>query len=450
MNAREIVLDMLLGILEEKKLSHYVIKDGLSRHKELEKTDRAFISRLTTGCVERMITLDYDINKFSKVKVHKMKPVIRNILRMGVYQIKFMDQIPDSAVCNEAVKLAKKRGFTGLSGFVNGTLRSMAREKEKLNAAPAHLNEQESMSYEYSMPLWIVTDLCEAYGADKTKEILTAYLLPKRMTVRLNTSKMPASEIEAMLTKEQVKFLPGRMVPDARILEGYDSLERMDSFAKGYYQVQDESSMLVGLISGIKTGDYVIDVCSAPGGKTLHAAELLQGKGHVDARDKTESKTALINENVKRCGYDNVSVKAWDALVLDTDSVGKADVVIADLPCSGLGVIGKKSDIKYNMTKEMMHELALLQQEILKVVTKYVKEDGILIYSTCTINKEENEKNVDFLTKELGFVLEPIDSLLPKAVCSETASKGYQQILPSDCNTDGFFVARLRKPNGQN
>jgi 16S rRNA (cytosine967-C5)-methyltransferase len=228
-------------------------------------------------------------------------------------------------------------------------------------------------------------------------------------------------------------------------------LPALDSFQKGYFQVQDESSMMVGQIAGIKAGDYIIDVCSAPGGKTLHAADLLlkaggeKNPGHVDARDKTEKKVSLIEQNLERIGYQNVSVKVFDALVPDDSVIEKADIIIADLPCSGLGVIGKKPDIKYNMTKEMMSELAKLQREILTVVVSYLKPGGVLIYSTCTINSDENEDNVRFITDSLKLQPESIDTYLPEKLQCETSKQGYLQLLPNKSGVDGFFISRFRK-----
>ncbi len=203
--------------------------------------------------------------------------------------------------------------------------------------------------------------------------------------------------------------------------------------------------MLVGTVAGVNAGDYVIDVCSAPGGKALHIADKLKGTGVVDARDLTLYKVGLINENIERTGYTNIKASVSDALLLDRDSIHKADVVVADLPCSGLGVIGKKPDIKYNMTRKKQQDLVKLQREILKVVHSYVKSGGVLLYSTCTIHKEENIGNVMWLVKEFGYTLESLDDYLPDVLKSETTKKGYIQLIPGLHETDGFFVARLRK-----
>ncbi len=444
-NARELALSMLIDILEEKKLSHYVLKDGFAMNVDLIKQDRALVSRLVTGCVERQITLDYDINRFSKIKVTKMKPMIRNILRMGVYQLKYMTQIPDSAVCNEAVKLAKKRGYVGLSGFVNGILRSMIRNREQLLSLPTGLSKQEEIGYLYSIPEWLLTLFINRFGIDRTKEIVQAFDQEKEISIRVNSNLISKEELIELLTKEKVEVKEGHILKDALRISQFDSLERLDSFNKGYYQVQDESSMLVGEIAGVKPNDHVIDVCAAPGGKALHVASLLKNTGQVIACDKTKRKVDLIDQNVNRLKVFNIRTKVWDALVLNEEWVEAADIVIADLPCSGLGVIGKKADIKYNMNLSTMKELAQLQKDILKVVSSYVKPGKTLIYSTCTINKEENEDNVNYLVHELGFELENIEPYLDDKLHLDTTKQGYLQVLPNEWNTDGFFIARLRK-----
>lgn len=444
MNAREIALDMIIHILEEKKPSHVVINEGLKRESNLQKQDRAFISRIVIGCVSKQITLDYDINRFSKVNVNKMKPLIRNLLRMGVYQIRFMDQTQDFAVCNEAVKLVKKRGFVGLSGFVNGILRNVVRQKDALMVPPKGLSDVEIISYEYSMPLWLCEFFQRLYGIDKTKEIFEAFEKEKETSIRCELQKNTVEELTKALESEHIHVEPGSLLSQALRISGYDSLSQIKAFQKGLFTVQDESSMLVGEISGVEKDAYVIDVCAAPGGKALHIASKLNGTGHVIACDKTEYKVELIRQNVKRLHADCVEAVVSDALVKREDFVEKADLVIADLPCSGLGVIGRKPDIKYNMNQHTMKELSKLQREILLVVTQYVKQGKTLLYSTCTINPMENEENVTFI-KDLGFELEDLTPYLPEKLRSEKSKQGYLQILPCDYNSDGFFIARFRK-----
>ncbi len=443
-NTREIALKVLCDINQNGNFSHTVMNKTLNQYQNLSKQDRAFITRICEGTLERMITLDYVINLYSKIKVNKMKPYIRNLLRMSLYQLHYMSQVPDSAVCNEAVKLVKSKGFANLSGFVNGVLRTIIREKDAITY-PKEEDRVNYLSVTYSMPVWILENWLREYDYSTVKRMLETFLEDKETTIRCNTSKIAIEELKVLLEQEALKVSPGRYHKEALKISDYNYLTSLQSFQAGYYTVQDESSMLVGTVAGVNAGDYVIDVCSAPGGKALHIADKLKGTGVVDARDLTLYKVGLINENIERTGYTNIKASVSDALLLDRDSIHKADVVVADLPCSGLGVIGKKPDIKYNMTREKQQDLVKLQREILKVVHSYVKSGGVLLYSTCTIHKEENIGNVMWLVKEFGYTLESLDDYLPEVLKSETTKKGYIQLIPGLHETDGFFVARLRK-----
>ena len=415
---RELALDMLLAIDRDGQYSHLVLRDVLDKYQYLSKQERAFLTRLTEGTVERMLTLDYVIDQFSKTKVKKMKPLIRELMRLSVYQIMYMDGVPDSAVCNEAVKLARKRGFSGLSGFVNGVLRSVARGWKDV----AFQNE----SVRYSVPEWIIDGWNADYGRDVTEKMLEAFMQPAKITVRTNTQKCTPEELKDRLSQEGVTVEAIEGISYAFALSGFDYLAGLGSFQDGWFYVQDISSMTVAHAADPKKGDYIIDVCAAPGGKSSHLAELLDGSGMVEARDLTEYKVGLIEENILRHDLHNMKAVQQDATLFDEASVEKADILICDLPCSGLGVIGRKSDIRYKMTAEKAHDLAVLQQEMLDTVWKYVKRGGKLIYSTCTIHKEENEDNVAaFLQKHPQFTLVE-----------------QRQIFPME-GSDGFFVAKM-------
>ncbi|SHJ95842.1 16S rRNA (cytosine967-C5)-methyltransferase [Anaerocolumna jejuensis DSM 15929] len=445
-SSREIALDILIEILEKGDFSHTQLNRTLKTQTALTKQDRSFITRLVEGTLERLITLDYILNGYSKVKVEKMKPFIRNLLRMSLYQLKYMDQVPDSAVCNEAVKLAGKRGFKSLSGFVNGVLRNIARNS-KGSVFPLEEKEREEyLSILYSTPRWIIEKWLKDYDYETVKNMLAAQFEEKKYTtIRVNLAKNTVEELTERLKEENVETIDGNYLSCALKIQGFENMESIKAFAKGRFTVQDESSMLIGLIAGIQEKDFIIDVCGAPGGKALHAAELLKGTGMVETRDVTDYKVALIQENIRRMGLPNIKAVKKDATLKDEDSILKADIVLADLPCSGLGVIGKKPDIKYNMTREKQQELVKLQREILSVVSGYVKAGGILIYSTCTVNREENLGNVEWFTENYPFQLESLEGLLPEKLPCETKEKGYLQLIPGIHETDGFFMARLRK-----
>ena len=435
-NIREVVLDVLLEVLENHNLSHIVLKQALEKYLFLERQDRAFITRCVEGTLEYRIQIDAVIDRFSKVKTAKMKPVIREILRMSVYQILYMERVPDSAVCNEAVKLAKKRKFQGLSGFVNGVLRTISREKEKLTWKNA--------SERYSIPQWMLSMWEEMYGKETAGTIAASFLEERPLTVRFNESIAPASETMKEMEDQNIAVERSNVFPGIASIRGFDYLDRVNAFAEGKITVQDPSSSLVAWVASIAPGDLVLDVCSAPGGKAMHAADLLKGTGMVEARDVSGRKTDLIEENILRCGFRNIRTNVWDATVLDPSMVEKADVVLADLPCSGLGIIGKKPDIKERLTREEIRKLAELQREILSVVTRYVKPGGTLIYSTCTITKEENKENADWIEKNLPFEKKMIADILPEAL-RDSCEGNRIQLLPGVHPCDGFFVSAFTK-----
>lgn len=419
-NVRALVLEILQEVYAQKEYSHVAIRGALEKYQYLEKQERAFLTRLAEGTLERSLELDYIINQFSKVPVSKMKPVIRNILRMSVYQLKYMDSIPDSAVCNEAVKLAQKKGFHTLKGFVNGVLRTIAREMGTL--------VYPNLSIAYSTPEWIVKQWIEEYGEETAKQMLKAQYEEKPVTIRVNLHKISKEKLKEKLEAEGVTVTEIVNLDCALAISGYDYLQAIPSFREGLFQVQDISSMMVALKAMPKQGDYCIDVCAAPGGKSLHLADLLAGSGMVEARDLTEYKVQLIEENIARNQVSNMKAICMDATVLDENSIGKADIVIADLPCSGLGVFSKKTDLKYRMSLEQEEELVKLQRKILDIVWQYVKPGGILLYSTCTVHKEENEGNVAWFLENYPFEL-----------------KEKVQMLPGVDLCDGFFIAKLER-----
>ena len=442
---RELILGILLSVTRDGEYSHIALKNVLDKYQYLDKKERAFITRVTEGTLEHMIEIDYIIDQFSKVKVNKMKPVIRCIMRSAVYQLKYMDSVPDSAVCNEAVKLATKKGFSTLKGFVNGVLRNIARNLDNITY-PDKTDYVNFLSVKYSMPTWILKEWLICYAKETVETMLEDFLKEKPTTIRLNANVMSKEELVASLEKEGVHVENHPYLPYALWISSYDYLADLESFRQGAFYIQDISSMLVSHIANPKKDDYIIDVCAAPGGKALHMAELLQGTGHVEARDLTDYKVNLIRENIFRSGVKNMEAVQWDATVLNEDSVGQADIVIADLPCSGLGVIGKKTDLKYKMTKETQEELVKLQRQMLSQVSTYVKKDGILVYSTCTIHAGENMENVHwFLEQYPQFELVPIDEFLCEELKPSVQEKGCLQLIPGVHKSDGFFIAKFRK-----
>lgn len=430
MNSREIILDILLEISGQNEYSNILITAVLNKYDYLEPREKAFIKHVAEGTLERRIQIDYVLDRYSKVPVRKMKPLIRELLRMSVYQILFMENVPDAAVCNEAVKLAKKRRFQTLQGYVNGVLRTIVREKDKIPYPERDKDIVRYFSICYSMPEWLVRHFQKAYGDEKTEKILQGFLERQPVCVRIdeNLEEETRKEILDAWKRDGVKVKSHPALSYAFLLEGTEGISRLYGYQEGFFTVQDVSSMMVVEKAGIQTGNVVLDVCAAPGGKTMHAACKLHGSGRVIACDVTEYKTQKIEENCERLGYENVMVRVQDARVFDETLEEKADIVIADVPCSGLGVIGKKQDIKYRVTEESLQQITELQREIIRNVVRYVKPGGTLMYSTCTINSGENEEMVEWICEQFAF-----------------EKNRMVQLLPGIDETDGFFYARLRR-----
>ncbi|HJA18493.1 MAG TPA: 16S rRNA (cytosine(967)-C(5))-methyltransferase [Candidatus Mediterraneibacter ornithocaccae] len=470
-NEREIVLEVLLEITEKGQFSHIILRDVLWKYQYLEKRERAFITRVTEGTLEHMIEIDYILDRFSKVKVKKMKPVIRAILRSAVYQLKYMDSVPDSAVCNEAVKLAVRKGFSGLKGYVNGVLRSVARG---IDSVQYPKEKMEELSVRYSCPEWVLDLWSGSYDIEVIEMMLRDFQKEKPVTIRCCLNRTTPDELKKRLEAEGVKAEIHPYLPYAFQISGYDHLNDLETFQDGLFVVQDISSMLVAEIAAPSAGAQVLDVCAAPGGKALHVAEKLflaedvcgdaacagnksgggaaagcgiedqMPPGHVEARDLTELKVDLIRENIERTGLPNITAVCRDASVPDETAAESADIVIADLPCSGLGVIGKKPDLRYKASPDGIDSLVRLQRQILSCAQDYVKPGGTLVYSTCTVNPAENMDNVHWLMEQYPeFILDDIREKLCPELRDNVMENGCIQLLPGVHKSDGFFIARL-------
>ena len=450
-NLRFIVMEMLLT---EGTYSNIIVRDVLNKYNYLSQQEKSFIKRLYEGTLERRIELDYVINQYSKVTINKMKPVIRAIMRMSAYQILYMDSVPDAAACNEAVKLAQKKGFSTLKGFVNGVLRNLARNKSQI--------EYTSLSVKYSMPEWIVDMWISQLGTEKTEQILKGLLEEHPVTIRIRDIEEEVGISTEALTKALSEFLQqqgGSMkqhpyLPYAYQIYKTDDITKLPFYEEGGFVVQDISSMLAIEAIGIKNipiAKYIkaIDICAAPGGKTMLLSDILDKEGidnyHIVLRDISDSKVMRMIENLNRCRLKKNQVQVWDARKLDEEHIGKADIVIADIPCSGLGVIGKKRDIKYNVTPESIADIIKLQKKILTTAVAYLKTGGRLLFSTCTINYEENEKHYEWLKNEQKLTPVSLNSSLPEYLHSDTTEKGYLQLLPGVHDADGFFISVFTK-----
>ncbi len=479
-NTREVALDIISEVVSGDAYVNKTVEAHLRRYPGMGKADRAFVTRLATGTVERRITLDYVIGLYADTPVNKQKPLIRNILRMTAYQLIYMD-VSDYAACDEAVKLTKKKGKGALAGFVNAVSRNIAKNKAVVFAGLEGMDPKEALRVKYSMPEFLTELFLENFGEEDTKTAFEYFLGENRTTVRCNESRTAPEELKESLEKDCGKVTDCGCLGTCFKIEGYDTLLSLRAFASGECQVQDESSALVGTVAGIKAGDTVLDLCAAPGGKTIHAADILKlrehiddeeesvrgddlsaeatadyavdtrmedtaGRGKVISCDISEKKLSLIRENVLRCGFDNIEVMVNDAEEFREEFSECADVVLADLPCSGLGIIGKKPDIKYHVTREGIESLAALQKRMLVNAARYVKPGGTLIFSTCTLTKEEDEENVDFIVKETGLKPVSLDDSLPEHLHSAGTARGMLKLLPGKYGTDGFFISKFKRP----
>lgn len=447
-NIREVILNILIEYDRDGNRKPSLLKDTLDKYDYLETRDKSFIKRVADGCLERNIQIDYILDSFSKTPVSKMQPFIRSLMRMSCYQIMFMDSVPDSAACNEAVKIAGKHKFTGLKGFVNGVLRNISRNKDKIEYPDKEADGGiKYLSVMYSMPEWLCEMWILEYGFDKTESMLQFFLNPRPTTVRV-TQNLPQSksveEVVKELTDAGAVVKVNSLLPYALELEKTDNIRYLPGFKEGEYTVQDVSSMLVMEIAAPENRQTVVDVCAAPGGKSMHAAQMVFPDGKVFSRDVSDRKIELIEENAERLGLVNINTKVHDAKIHDSDLKNTADVLLLDLPCSGLGILGRKNDIKHNIKKHNLEELSKLQWEIIKSSWDYVRVGGTLVYSTCTVNKSENEDMVKRICDELPFQLVDITDNLPEPL-KKSAHKGYIQLIPGEFGTDGFFIAKLKR-----
>ena len=464
-NIREIVLDTLLTLERGQDYSHRLIHRVLDKYDYLDGRDKSFIKRVTEGTIECRIELDYYLDHISSVPARKMKPLIRCLLRMSAYQMLYMDAVPDSAVCNEAVKLARKRGFKSLKGFVNGVLRNLSKQKDRLTFPDREKEPVKFLSVRYSMPVWLVELWLSEYGEEMTETLLQGLARIHPVSLRF-PSGLSAEEWEMRAGKLKgsgADITKCPYLPYIYLVEHTDNIGLLSGFDEGEFTVQDASSALAVEAAQIENTDFVMDVCAAPGGKSILAAEKAE---KVLARDVTQEKTALISENARRMGAENIQVQIHDATVFDEQYCEKADVVFADVPCSGLGVIGKKRDIKYRVTPESIKSLAKLQRQIIDNSWRYVKPGGTLVYSTCTINPEENEAMVRYISRELPFEPVSLEGALPPLLweqkgrletlrretqkkeemqLTDTEQDACIQLMPGYMECDGFFIARFRR-----
>jgi len=442
--AREISLAALLEVEKMDGYSNIVLNRMLNKS-NLEPADRRLTTKLMYGVLENRNLLDHIIRQNINFRINKLDPAIRCILRMGIYQILFMENIPDSAAVNEAVKLAKAHQKR-YSGFVNGVLRNFVRSDKAYKLPSREKDLLNHLTVVYSHPNWIVEKWLKRYGAEFTEALLKSNNDTPELYGRVNTMKTNRESLIQKLELQGFLVEPG-LLPDAFTVktENAGSLADSEAFKNGEFTIQDIAAQAVGHVAAPESGQFVIDMCAAPGGKSTHMAALMNDEGRVLSWDIYEHKINKINENVERLGLKSVEAKLNDALIKDETLVGQADVVLIDAPCSGLGIIRRKPEIKFNKVSEDILELSDIQSDMLNMGAQYVKSGGHLIYSTCTIEPEENEEQVRaFLDRHPEFQVEKIENdELPATWIPN--QEGFITLYPHIHGTDGFFICKMVK-----
>lgn len=447
-NGRTVAYKTLLEIEKKSSYANIELNKQLERS-NITKIDRSFATQLVYGVLRHQNSLDWVLEQFLKGKMAKLKINIMVILRMGVFQIMYMDKVPVSAACNESAKMARKYGHEGIVKLVNGVLRNVARNINDIDWPDIKTNPAKHISLKYSHPEWLVKRWLERFGIEGTINLCKANNKPAKTWIRCNTLKINSDKLISLLSEEGIDCQQSALVPEGIAIAGYDSIERLDSFKQGLFQVQDESSMVVGHVVKPCNDAKVIDACSAPGGKTTHMAQLMNNTGEILALDIHAHKLKLINDNCNRLGIENVTIRHEDATKLPIELSGWADLVLVDAPCSGIGVLGRRADARWKKNVQMLKELPELQLKILDSAAKCVNIGGSLIYSTCSIEPEENIQVVNlFLEKNEDFELDNILGYLPfepDEQDMEQAKKGHILFLPQIHGTDGFFICRMRR-----
>lgn len=446
-SARRLALDVLQDVSRQDAYASLAFGSRI-RESKLSQRDRDLAAELVYGTLERRITLDYFIGQ--KLRQPELESLVRDILRLGAYQILYLTRVPDSAAVDESVKLARTLGREAFAGLINGVLRGIVRDKEQNALAwPSQEDPVRYLSIRHSLPAWIVKRLVEAYG-EQEAELIAAYRPKERaITIRRTQDRLSKEAFEAMMTQKGWKWTPAKL-PDAYYASGLGDVGIEKSYLLGEYSVQGEGSMLAAMAVHPKRGGSVLDACAAPGGKTAYMAELLHGTGRVYAWDVHEHRVELIRSMTKRLKLDNVRPAVRDATVVKEDMTWTMDAVLLDAPCSGLGVMLSKPDVKYRQTPEAVTSLRETQRRLLDACCQYVKPGGALVYATCTILPEENGGQVRaFLERHPEFEPdeEGLKAALP-AFLKDRIEGGMLQLFAHRDEMEGFFIARLRRRKG--
>jgi len=443
LDAREVALKIINDVVNNNAYANIALAREINRQK-LSDQDRRFITELVYGTIKAKATLDWMISFYINRPIDKIAPVILNILRIGMYQMFFLSKIPVSAACNQAVELTKKYGHLGTVKFVNAVLRNAGRTPEKIVYPDKQKQIVKFLALTYFHPEWLVSRWVKRLGAEGAEELCRINNMTPLLCLRTNTLKNTRDELLTILEGEGFIAEPSTWTPEGIVCHSSPALSTLKSLHEGLFQIQDESSMLVAHVLGSQPGEFIIDACAAPGGKSTHIGALMQNKGHILSIDIHEHKLALIQENAQRLGISIIETALLNATTIGSQYLGKADRVLVDAPCSGLGVLRRKADSRWRKEESMLQELPILQKAILHSAADCVKVGGILVYSTCTTEPEENQAVVEsFLHDRQDFVLQKTSSFLPAL----GHDADMVQLWPHIDHVDGFFIARLTRVN---
>lgn len=443
-SARETALKILHETHQKDGYLNIVFQNRM-RSVELPREERAMVKELVSGVQQQMILLDYAIRSYSSIRLKKISPYILEILRLGLYQLYFMDRIPESAAVNESVKLAKKYGHGASAGFVNALLYSAAREK----AVPLPRREDSEIKYlsvKYSHPEELAAWYAETFGAERAEALLAANNSRPPLSIRVNTLKISREALAERLKEQGAEVTLSEWADCGLLVQRGGNLERLAEFREGYFSIQGQSSQLAALALAPQPGETVLDLCCAPGGKTAHMAELMENRGRILASDLHEHRLEAVRENAARLGISIIRTRQMDAQRANKEYFGIADKILLDVPCSGLGVIRRKPDIKYKKNLTDTKELCQIQKNILNICAKYLKIEGELVYSTCTVNPKENLEQIkEFLSEHPDFRLMTGAGEHMGERAARALEKGYHTFMPDTDGCDGFFICKMKR-----
>lgn len=434
-SAREAALDVLVRIEQDRSYSNLLLNQTLQKYR-LDRADAGLATEIVYGTIQRLNTIDYFLEPFVTKGLGKLQPWVRSLLRLSFYQLYYLERVPDHAVVNEAVNLAKRKGHQGISGMVNGVLRSIIRRKAEL-VIPDDLPAERRIALAGSHPEWMVRRWVRQFGEQTAMRICEANNTPPRVSIRANALMGSRDALVQRLREGGLDAEPSAVAPAGVLVRGGGNMALTPEYAAGLFSVQDESSMLVAEWVDPQPGERVLDCCAAPGGKTAHLAEKMQDRGEIVASDIHEHKEKLVREQAERLGLRSIRTVVADAKELHRKyAPGSFDRILLDAPCSGLGVIRRKPDMKWGKEERELAEICAVQRELLEAVHGLLKPGGVFVYSTCTIEKAENEEMIrSFLDKHPEYELE----------APPQAKEAEIQIFPFDFGSDGFYIARLRK-----